>query len=531
MSEPKSQNEQAWEDLQADGGLPEARVAAAPLDGWETVQALIDVAVAELHDRGADEARDGLKRASKMMLSLSRQHHAQLEGVWNPNGEGEQPFVPGGNAKDQARSKQPVIAYACMYPKLAAIAREHGYALAMHGSLVADCDLIAVPWIEDAKPHDELAQALSKRVGGYLILDTYENRPAGVRKHVIHLGGGPYIDLAVFDVATLSQQHHAQLAQSEANTQHLLDTCVPLAELEAQLAEKDKEIEAAHFQRQRADALSVKYERQWGELTDTKELLAEAEAELTTLQAKVSEQVKELAEKDKEIQTLQSGRWRTFRNSCPRTYVDIPMTPEECTCVDCVEIRNAREVIVSRVQLTACCERAELAEAQLLQAKVWAEEHQLQIAALRAQLVSLQAERDDARHHCDLKEGERAELRQLLTTAEAKVSQLDEWFREAEAHAIEQAARLAAVEADNALLLRFGRVEVRHLLRPALEEARARVVVLEAALQRILDIRTVFDTPMDADIPAMSAYRAKYPDNPNWTEGDIAREALGVTGV
>lgn len=122
---------------------------------------------------------------------------ATREGVWNPNGEGEQPDIPGGNAKDHARAKQPVVAYACLYPKLAAVAREHGYALAMHGSLVADCDLIAVPWVENAASGDDLARALAVAAPGHLILDTYAARPGGVRKHVIHLGGGPYIDLAV----------------------------------------------------------------------------------------------------------------------------------------------------------------------------------------------------------------------------------------------------------------------------------------------------------------------------------------------
>lgn len=36
--------------------------------------------------------------------------------------------------------------YACMYPDLAEIARSHGYALAVHGSMARDFDLICVPW-------------------------------------------------------------------------------------------------------------------------------------------------------------------------------------------------------------------------------------------------------------------------------------------------------------------------------------------------------------------------------------------------
>jgi hypothetical protein len=36
-----------------------------------------------------------------------------------------------------------------IYPKLAEITRKHGYALAVHGSLAKDMDLICIPWIEE----------------------------------------------------------------------------------------------------------------------------------------------------------------------------------------------------------------------------------------------------------------------------------------------------------------------------------------------------------------------------------------------
>lgn len=42
--------------------------------------------------------------------------------------------------------------YCAIYPDLAAVARSHGYALAVHGSLQRDFDLIAVPWV--ARPSD-----------------------------------------------------------------------------------------------------------------------------------------------------------------------------------------------------------------------------------------------------------------------------------------------------------------------------------------------------------------------------------------
>jgi hypothetical protein len=40
--------------------------------------------------------------------------------------------------------------YAGLYPELAEIARKHGYAMAVHGSLARDADLICIPWVEDA---------------------------------------------------------------------------------------------------------------------------------------------------------------------------------------------------------------------------------------------------------------------------------------------------------------------------------------------------------------------------------------------
>jgi hypothetical protein len=39
-------------------------------------------------------------------------------------------------------------AYAAMYPALTEIAREHGYAMAVHGSMARDFDVICIPWVD-----------------------------------------------------------------------------------------------------------------------------------------------------------------------------------------------------------------------------------------------------------------------------------------------------------------------------------------------------------------------------------------------
>jgi hypothetical protein len=53
-------------------------------------------------------------------------------------------------------------AYVAIYPMLQQVAKRHGYALAVHGSLHRDFDIIAVPWIEEASAPLSLIKALKK---------------------------------------------------------------------------------------------------------------------------------------------------------------------------------------------------------------------------------------------------------------------------------------------------------------------------------------------------------------------------------
>ncbi len=52
-----------------------------------------------------------------------------------------------------------------MYHGLCKVARERGYALAIHGTVTADLDLIAIPWTPEAVPAEELRDALAKHIG------------------------------------------------------------------------------------------------------------------------------------------------------------------------------------------------------------------------------------------------------------------------------------------------------------------------------------------------------------------------------
>lgn len=55
--------------------------------------------------------------------------------------------------------------FACLYSSLCDTARAHGYALAIHGTVTTDLDLIAVPWTPAAISAEELMQVLMQQLG------------------------------------------------------------------------------------------------------------------------------------------------------------------------------------------------------------------------------------------------------------------------------------------------------------------------------------------------------------------------------
>ena len=91
------------------------------------------------------------------------------------------------------------VCYAALYPTLRAAARKLGWALAVHGSLIKDLDVIAIPWVEGAAPERELVGALVEASGGYLNASTRDiDKPHGRRAYAIMLGiTGGYVDLSV----------------------------------------------------------------------------------------------------------------------------------------------------------------------------------------------------------------------------------------------------------------------------------------------------------------------------------------------
>lgn len=93
--------------------------------------------------------------------------------------------------------------YAALYPRIRQVAYERGYALALHGSLTKDLDVLAVPWVEEACDPYELAHAICEEAGGLIEKRDDNGRNPHVKPHgrlawTIQLGAeGGYIDLSV----------------------------------------------------------------------------------------------------------------------------------------------------------------------------------------------------------------------------------------------------------------------------------------------------------------------------------------------
>ena len=91
------------------------------------------------------------------------------------------------------------------YRVLAQCARNHGYALAVHGSLLRDVDLIAAPWIPQAKAPSTLAKAilgivkaLSGRDQVYVRMNEKPTaKPHGRVAWGIFFSANVYLDLSV----------------------------------------------------------------------------------------------------------------------------------------------------------------------------------------------------------------------------------------------------------------------------------------------------------------------------------------------
>lgn len=100
--------------------------------------------------------------------------------------------------------------YCAIYPMLLQIAKDHGYALCVHGSVHRDLDLVAVPWIEEASPELALVLAIKEAVRAVFHHEMNDHltpegsptkKPHGRLAYSLHLTNtgmyGGYLDLSI----------------------------------------------------------------------------------------------------------------------------------------------------------------------------------------------------------------------------------------------------------------------------------------------------------------------------------------------
>lgn len=89
--------------------------------------------------------------------------------------------------------------FTMVYPALCEVARAHGYAAGLHGSMARDLDIMCVAWTEDAAEPQVLVDAVIAR---FQLLELYLDTNPTVKPHgrlawALHFEGQTYLDLSV----------------------------------------------------------------------------------------------------------------------------------------------------------------------------------------------------------------------------------------------------------------------------------------------------------------------------------------------
>ena len=91
------------------------------------------------------------------------------------------------------------------YRVLSTCAKKHGYALTVHGSMLRDVDLVAVPWVNRCKAPSTLVKALYKlvkamagRENAYVRINSKpELKPHGRLSWSLYFSRDAYLDISV----------------------------------------------------------------------------------------------------------------------------------------------------------------------------------------------------------------------------------------------------------------------------------------------------------------------------------------------
>jgi hypothetical protein len=99
-------------------------------------------------------------------------------------------------------AKNIAIYYLKLWPIIQGVARVRGYAVAIHGSMERDFDIVAIPWVKEADEPESVIEAIRIAVNGFIDPPSDggewpREKPHGRKAWSIKLGGGAYLDVSV----------------------------------------------------------------------------------------------------------------------------------------------------------------------------------------------------------------------------------------------------------------------------------------------------------------------------------------------
>ncbi len=94
-------------------------------------------------------------------------------------------------------SKIPAATYAWMIPVATRVARRFGYAIAVHGSMSRDLDLIAVPWVKTASEPLPMIEAIAEMLDGKVIPAMEVSAHGRIAYNIVFEGAWHFIDISV----------------------------------------------------------------------------------------------------------------------------------------------------------------------------------------------------------------------------------------------------------------------------------------------------------------------------------------------
>ncbi len=105
--------------------------------------------------------------------------------------------------KEEIRTDGRAVFYTILWPQFRKAAIDCGWGLALHGSMASDMDMMAMPWVEDAKPVEDLIKALSDCIDGTVWKDShfvpFYGKPHGRIVYTLSIFSDFYIDLSLMN--------------------------------------------------------------------------------------------------------------------------------------------------------------------------------------------------------------------------------------------------------------------------------------------------------------------------------------------